>query len=101
MKNIIYQVISLVAIVAYFVPITIVMVKRLWSVLPFLLFGLYWLVGGLVNTIEFIPLPKAAIEVITVFYNMFDMFAVLAIFYFSTASANIKKYNRLAAPVYA
>lgn len=101
MKNQLYQVVSFVAVGAYFVPIIIVMIKRLWPLLPFLLFALYWLLGGLVNLIEFIPLPKSAIELITVIYNMLDMPVVLSIFYFSTSSASIKKFIRIAMPGYA
>jgi hypothetical protein len=100
-KNQLYQVVSFVAVGAYFVPIIIVMVKRLWPLLPFLLFALYWLLGGLVNLIEFVPLPKSAIETITVIYNMLDMPIVLCIFYFSSSSASIKKFTRIAMPGYA
>ena len=101
MKNQLYQVVSFVAVGAYFVPIIIVMVKRLWPLIPFLLFASYWLLGGLVNLIEFIPLPKSAVEMITVIYNMLDMPMVLGIFYFSTSSASIKKFTRIAMPGYA
>ena len=101
MKNQLYQVVSFVAVGAYFVPILIVIFKRLWPLLPFLLFALYWLLGGLVNLIEFIPLPKSAVELITVIYNMLDMPIVLGIFYFSTSSASIKKFTRIAMPAYA
>ena len=100
MKNLLYQVVSYIAVAAYFLPITIVAVKRLWPVLPFRLFALYWLLGGLVNLVEFIPLSKQSIELITVIYNMLDMPVVLAIFYFSSSSATIKKFNKAAAMVY-
>lgn len=100
MKNLLYQVVSYIAVATYFLPIIIVAVKRLWPVIPFLLFALYWLLGGLVNLIEFIPLSKQAIELITVIYNMLDMPVVLAIFYFSTSSASIKKFNKAAAISY-
>lgn len=101
MKNQLYQVVSFVAVGAYFIPISIVVIKKLWPVTPFLLFALYWLLGGLVNLIEFIPLSKPAMELFTVIYNMLDMPVVMGIFYFSTSSVNIKKFTRIAAPAYA
>jgi hypothetical protein len=99
-KNQLYQVVSFIAVGAYFIPMLIVLFKRLWPVLPFLLFALYWLLGGLINLIEFIPLAKPAVELVTVIYNMLDIPIVLTIFYFSTSSPSIKKFNKIAAISY-
>lgn len=97
-KSILYQIVSILAVGLYFVPMLIVIGKKLWSATPFKLFALYWLVSALVNLVEFIPLPAAAIELYTVIYNLLDIPLVLTIFYFATSSAAVKKFTRIAAP---
>lgn len=97
-KSLIYQIVSYVAVALYFTPILIVAGKKLWSQVPFRLFALYWMISGLVNLVEFIHLPKRALELFTVIYNLLDMPLALTVFYFSTCSQTIKKYIRIAAP---
>lgn len=98
MKNIIYQIVSILAVGLYFVPMLIVLGKKLWSVLPFRLFALYWLVCALANLIEFIPLPLHVMELYTVIYNLLDIPLILTVFYFSTSSAAVKKFTMIVAP---
>ncbi len=100
MKDLIYEIVSVVAIVAYFVPLAIVLLKKLWQVTPFLLFALYWLLGGLVNLVdmEWLHAGKRAIEITTVIYNMVDMPAVMAILYFTTSTSAIRKFIVIALP---
>jgi hypothetical protein len=88
------------AIVGYFVPILIVLIKKLWPTTPFLLFAGYWLFGGLVNTIDFMHLEPRTMEIVTVLYNSIDMPLVLAIFYFTSSSTSIKRFTRLAIPAF-
>jgi uncharacterized membrane protein len=84
--------------VGYFLPILIVVIKKLWHSTPFLLFACYWLLGGLVNSIDLMTLNSRTVEIVTVLYNSVDMPAVLAIFYFTTSSPSIKKFTRFAVP---
>lgn len=100
-KNQFYQVISLIAVAAYFVPIVIVLIKKLWHVTPFVLFACYWLIGGVVNMVDFIPVSKRVTEVFTVIYNTIDMPVVLAIIYMTTSSASIKKFTKIVGPAFA
>jgi hypothetical protein len=76
----------------------IVIGKKLWSAVPFRLFALYWLVCALVNLIEFIPLPAYVMDLYTVIYNILDIPLVLAVFYFATSSAAVKKFTKIVAP---
>ena len=76
----------------------IVIGKKLWSAVPFRLFALYWLVSALVNLIEFIPLSDYAMELYTVIYNLIDIPLVLAVFYFATSSAAVKKFTKIVSP---
>ena len=100
MKNQIYQIVSVVAVIACFVPLLIVLLKKLKHVKPFLLFALYWTLGGLVNLIDFVHFSKKSVEVITVMYNALDMPLVLSIMYFTTSSPAIKKFTKVAIPVF-
>ncbi len=85
----------------YFVPMLIVLMKKLWKVKPFLLFAIYWLSNGLINIILLIPgIGKTTAELITVIYNMLDMPIVLSIFYFTTTSSTVKKFTRIALPLF-
>jgi hypothetical protein len=97
-KNLIYEIVSVVAIVAYFVPLAIVLLKKLWPVTPFLLFALYWVVGGFVNLADYMGFSSRTVEITTVIYNMLDMPVVMAIFYFTTASAPIRKFTSFVVP---
>lgn len=92
MKSILFNIVSAVAVVAYFVPVAILLLKKLWPVKPFLYFALYWLAGGLVNVLLVCPIPRQAAETITLLYNMLDMPAVMAIFYITTSSLPIKRF---------
>jgi hypothetical protein len=98
LKSVIYQIVSILAVGLYFVPILIVIGKKLWPQIPFRLFALYWLLSGLVNLVEFIPLSPASLELFTVIYNMLDIPLVLAIFSFTTSSLGVKKFTRITAP---
>lgn len=98
MKSIIYQIVSILAVGLYFVPMLIVLGKKLWPAVPFRLFALYWLVAALVNLVEFIPLSAYAMELYTVIYNLLDIPLVLAVFYFSTSDAAVKKFTKIVAP---
>ncbi len=101
MKNQLYTVISVLAIVAYFMPLLIVSFRKLWKATPFLLFALYWSVSGLVNLIDYIPvLGEKTIERISIVYNIFDMPMVLAIFYKTSSIRTIRRILRIALPVY-
>lgn len=99
-KNLIYEIVSVAAIVAYFVPLAIVLLKKLWPVTPFLLFALYWVVGGLVNLGDYMGFSSRTVEITTVTYNMLDMPVVMAIFYFTTSSPSIKKFTRIIVPCF-
>ena len=96
MKNLIYEIVSVAAIVAYFVPLAIVLLKKLWHVTPFLLFALYWGAGGIVNVVHLMGFSNRTLEIITVLYNAIDMPVVMAIVYKTTASPAIRKFSGFA-----
>jgi len=98
LKSIIYQIVSVLAVGLYFVPMLLVIGKKLWSAVPFRLFALYWLVCAAANLVEFLHLSTAALELFTVIYNLLDIPLVLAIFYISSEDTALKKFTKIVSP---
>jgi hypothetical protein len=98
LKSMLYQIVSFLAVGLYFVPMLIVIGKKLWSAVPFRLFALYWLVCAFANLIEFFPLSAPALELYTVIYNLLDIPLVLMIVYFASADNAVKKFTKIVAP---
>jgi len=86
------------AIIASFIPIFLVLVKKLWKESAFLLIAFYWVLSGLVNVLDKIGIAKNAMDLITIVYNMFDIPIVLGLIYFTTKSFRIKRFTMIAAP---
>jgi hypothetical protein len=91
-KDQIYRVVSVLAIISYFIPLFIVVVRKFWSERAFLLFSAYWVTGGLINILDYIGLEKRTIQVINVIYNMLDVPFIMTIFYLTTTSRQLKKF---------
>ncbi|NML22498.1 hypothetical protein HHL16_16565 [Pseudoflavitalea sp. G-6-1-2] len=101
MKNQLYQVISVLTVVAYFLPIVIVAIRKLWKETPLMLFALYWAVGATVNLCDLLPgISENAMVNISVIYNMLDMPIVIAIICFTTKIRGIRNLTRVALPIY-
>ena len=91
----------MLTVVAYFLPITIVAIRKLWKETPLTLFAAYWALSGLINLIDNIPgIPENALVNIGVIYNMLDMPLVIAIISYTTRIPGIRKFTRIALPVY-
>jgi hypothetical protein len=87
-----YHVISIAAVASYFVPLLIVMFKKAWRDQFFLLFAIYWSVGGAMNVFDLVPgVSKNLLHNITIFYNMLDTPFILGILYFTTSYNFVKK----------
>lgn len=98
MKLQLYDIVSTAAILSYFVPIVLVLVKKLYQESFFLLFGIYWAIGGLVNLCEIIPaITKTACYYVGVIYNIIDIPVMLAILYCTSSSQKIRKFIPFAA----
>jgi hypothetical protein len=98
-KTQLYQIISICAITASFVPIILVSIKRLWKEPAFLFIAIYWMISGFINLIDKIPgITARQLEVVTVVYNMFDIPIVLGIIFYTSRSAMIRRFTSVAAP---
>ena len=95
MKGQLIDIISKLAIIAYFFPVAIVLFKRLWFHRSFLLFAIYWLVAGIINILLLTPgIDPEVLSTIRAGYNMADIPFILAIFYFTTASPRIRHFTK-------
>lgn len=87
------DIISIGAVIAYFVPLVIVLIKKLWRDQFFMLFAAYWALGGVVNLADVIPgFPKKWSYDIGVYYNMLDVPFILSILYLTTSSAFVRRF---------
>ena len=98
MKIQLFDIVSISAILSYFVPLVIVVVKRLWKDSFFLLFAVYWALGGLVNSCDIVPgFSKELCYQIGVCYNIIDIPIILAILYSTSSSTNVRRVLPFAA----
>jgi hypothetical protein len=101
LKEQVYKIVYLLAVIAYFIPALIVLFKKLYKDRIVVLFATYWAIGGFINVSDHIPgISKELSSVMAVVYNLLDFPLVLFIFYYSTNSARLKKFIRLAGPAY-
>lgn len=92
-----YQIVSVAAVVSYFIPLLIVLLKRLWNDRFFTLYAAYWTMGGLINITDFIPnFPEQANYTISVIYNILDVPFILAILYYTSNSILVRKFTSMA-----
>jgi hypothetical protein len=93
MKLEMFDILSWAAVIAYFIPMIIVLFKKLWNDKFFMLFASYWAYGGLINVTDFIPgFPAQASNILGMLYNIFDAPIILSIFYTTTKSLWLRKF---------
>lgn len=87
-----YRFISIAAVVAYFIPLLLVLLKKAWKDPFFRLFGIYWSLGGFCNLVDVIPGTSREFSYqVGVFYNMLDMPFILGILYCTSTYSLAKK----------
>ena len=94
-KDQVYRIVTILATIAYFVPVMIVVFKKLWKDMYFLYLGIYWLVGAMANTVTNIPgISSRSLELVTVLYNMIDIPFILWILWYTSFSSSLAKMLR-------
>jgi hypothetical protein len=89
-----YHIVSIAAVASYFIPLFIVLIKKLWRDTFFMLFATYWGIGGLINMTDVIPgFSKDFIYMIGVFYNMLDIPFIMVILWYTTNSVLVRKFS--------
>ncbi|MBL7735497.1 MAG: hypothetical protein JNL51_08560 [Chitinophagaceae bacterium] len=93
MKRSLYDIISVAAIFSYFIPILVVLLRKLWRDTFFILFAVYWLLGGLINMPDLLPgFSEDLKSDMGVIYNLLDIPLILIIFYYTSSSFMIRRY---------
>lgn len=84
-----YRLITVLSILACFVPFTLLIWKKLWKEPLYILICAYWLINGLINLGPLFNLPISirAEDTITLTANALDTPLVLGIFYLATKGA--------------
>ncbi|MBY0536299.1 MAG: hypothetical protein K2P88_10650 [Chitinophagaceae bacterium] len=99
MKAEIYNIVSIAASIAYFIPILLLAIKKMWKQTPLLLFSCYWLLTGIINIMDRVPgIPRETLQMVTLVYNMFDIPIILFILGIATQYSFIKTITKFAAP---
>lgn len=80
-----YRLITVLSILACFVPFTLLIWRKLWKEKVYVLICGYWLINGLINVGPLFNLPISiqAEDMITLIANALDTPMVLSIFYFA------------------
>jgi hypothetical protein len=87
-----FEIVSVAAVLSYFVPLVLVLARKLWRDSFFLLFAVYWSIGGIVNGCDVIPgVSRQVCYNIGVFYNIIDIPIILSILYYTTTSPFMKR----------
>ena len=87
-----YRFVSIAAVASYFIPLIIVLGKKAWRDKFFLLFAIYWSLGGVVNLFDVLPgITKETINVVGIAYNMLDIPFILGILYYTSVYSFIRK----------
>ncbi len=90
-SNIMYRLITIISIIACFIPVIVLIIRKLWKESIYTLIATYWLINGLINitTLFGIPVDPVTDDYITLTANYMDVPMVLFIFY--VASEGMRK----------
>jgi hypothetical protein len=100
-KDQFYRIITILATIAYFIPVVIILLKKIWKDSYFLFLGIYWLLGAVINSVTLIPgIGLPALEVITVIYNMVDVPFILWILWYTSSSSLLARILKVIIALY-
>ena len=101
MKEQLNQIISTVALIAYYIPLLVVLYKKLWKDIPVLMFSCYWAIGGFINFLGSTSLVSLrTFEVCRLIYNMIDLPLILYIFFLNTRVEKLRSLIKIIIPVF-
>jgi hypothetical protein len=101
LKEQLNQIINTLALIAYYIPLLVVLYKKLGKDMPVLMFACYWALGGFINCLgsaSFVPL--SAFEVCRLVFNMIDLPFILYIFFLNTRVEKLRSLIKIIIPVY-
>jgi hypothetical protein len=93
------QILKAITDIGYFLPLAIVIIRKLSKDLPVLIFACYWALAGLLNIVD-ITLSDGKYEVFRMIFNIIDLPFVLFIFYLNSEVPYLKAACKLLIPLY-
>lgn len=95
------SILPVLTIICFLVPPVIISFRKLWKDKFFLLFGIYGILGALINLSDFLPgLKGPALEQVNVFYNLVDIPYVLLMLHTISRDRWIKKVIHFSVAIY-
>lgn len=102
MKGFNLNIMAAFAILLFFLPITVLLIRKLWSDTFLRIFSIYAVIEGIVNLLDFIPGVSAGfISTLNVIYNMLDFPMMLFLVYQIAAPEKFKTFVKVSMVVYA
>jgi hypothetical protein len=93
------QILEALTLVGYFLPLAIVVIRKLSKDLPVLMFACYWALAGLLNVADMTISPNQY-EIFRMVFNIVDLPFVLFIFYLNSEVPYLKATCKFLIPVY-
>jgi len=101
LKEQLYQILNIIALIAYQLPLAIVLYKKLWKDLPIRMFSFYWSLGGLINLVSSTKwFSSSVVDSCILVFNIIDVPFVVYIFYLNTNVRKLKSIFTVLIPVY-
>jgi len=101
LKEQLYQILNTVTLIAYHIPLAVVLYKKLWKDIPVLMFSCYWSLGGLINLLGSTSLVSGStFDLCRLIFNMIDVPFILYIFYLNTGVASLRSLIKVLIPVF-
>jgi hypothetical protein len=96
-KQVLLEILSVATVLSFFVPLIIVILKRLAKDPFFVSFAIYWSISGITGLTDFVPgIPKHVSQTVGAVANMLDIPIVLALLYYTSTSLMVKKFTSVA-----
>lgn len=90
-----------ISVILFFAPITVLIIRKLWSDKFLRIFSIYCAIEGLVNLLDFIPsIPYQFIADLNIIYNMVDFPMMLFLIYQIAVPEKFKKFMKASILVY-
>jgi hypothetical protein len=95
------HIMAAITIILFFIPIAIVLLRKLWADKFLRLYSIYSVIEGLVNLLDYIPgIPNGFIAQVNIVYNMLDFPMMLFLVYHIAAPEKFKQFIKVSIGLY-
>jgi hypothetical protein len=101
LKEQLYLILNTVTLIAYHIPLAVVLYKKLWKDTPVLMFSGYWSLGGLINLLGSTSIVSGStFDICSLIFNIMDVPFVLYIFYLNTGVPRLRSLIKVLIPLF-